>query len=248
VWKGGFLKLLSASDILTKVYQKEAKPRFLGERNARVSLVGMCIRRHVAQILYPDQFDFDPYYSRAGYTLQERALAMIKTIYPKAFQEAIVPTLSDDYEKIQCHPDIYVPELHLGIQVKSCSDGAAKEKRKTKSHYEQALLEWHFWKKAGYCVNRVWDGNVYTDYMEQTVPIHYELLYLARESYMLYYHSVPVKYVTTEAHQLELRLRQVQDYIDMEVLPEIPTKRQKDCFTCSQQCFPYSKEGDNDND
>jgi hypothetical protein len=220
--------VILAENIIKKAYQEDSKPRFLGVRTPRVSMIGMCDRLHVALALNPSISNFDMFYQRAGYTLQERVFSLIKRYYPQAVQELEVYTVDD---RSNCHPDIYIPEINHCIQIKSDSDSAAKKKITHKSHKNQALLEWHFWKKWGFAID------TQTGEVLNGSPKSYEVFYIARESYGEFYFSVPISYITTEANVLEKKYRNLIEYIELEILPDSPAKKCKDCWQCPLKCF-----------
>lgn len=217
--------MINATRILLN-YRKSQKSRFHGIRTPRVSMIGYCNRMHVAKVLGIISSDIPTIYTRSGYALQDFIFHELQAVYPNTQQELIVRTT---VEGAETHPDIYIPEIRHGIQVKGDNENSTFG-ASCKAHKEQALLEWHFWRLAGCCMNE--DGTIFTE-----VPKTYELLYAGRESWGENTVSLPIKYELTKARFLQERYEDLMDYIEMEMLPEPLSAKGSDCGFCALKCF-----------
>ena len=215
----------TAAAIITESRATE-QPRFLGIKTPRVSMIGYCDRRHVAKVLGIITSDISDFYCRSGYMLQDAVYNELKKVYPGTVQEVTVATTVEGGET---HPDLFIPEIKHGVQVKSDAENASFGKPK-KAHQEQALLEWHFWRLSGQCVTE--EGLPIA-----MVPNTYELLYVGRESFGLNIISVPIKYDPVKARALQDRYENIMDYIEMEVLTEPLVQHEWQCGYCSMRCF-----------
>ena len=194
-------------------------------RHPRVSSVGICQRKNVATHLGLIENNVDQFYVEAGFSLQSRALWIIQQIFPGAVEEVAVPTnVEFEGDHLITHPDIYIPEINLASQLKSCKEKIFSKSKILKDyHHAQAMLEWYCWHKAGHCItmdNRRIDA----------VPDRYEVLYMARENYSITLESVPFHFDLKWGRELYNKFKETGEFVKRGELPPRPyTSPSFDC-------------------
>lgn len=175
---------------------------------ARVSAVGLCPRRQVAQALGVISEPFPPLYKRAGYMHEVQLAAELRLVHPDLEEQLEVPTVTGG----TTHPDIYLPSLGWAIQLKTSSESGTLNKALKPHHRDQCMLEWASWRRAGYAQTR--DGR-----RIDSVPTRYWLLMLSRDTYGLTMSENEVRWDGARADALERRLQETQAHIDAGELP-----------------------------
>ena len=207
---------VTACSIIDRVVAEESQRSDFVRAQARVSAIGMCPRKTVAQALGHIQSDISWTFSKGGHVLQAMAFHRILRAYPFAVEEVSVPT---SVPKTWTHPDIYIPNLGLGIQVKSCHKSKIVKYLKTgeglpnRYNVDQCLLEWFYWRKAGFCL---------TENREKLpgFPHSYELLYIAREDFIETRCSIPVEWDPVRAGRLDAELQRRHELIAWGEVPD----------------------------
>ena len=176
---------------------------------ARVSAVGQCQRRQVAQALGVINDPFPEVYKRAGYMHEVQLATELRMLFPDLEEQLEVPTITGG----TTHPDFYLPSLKWAIQLKTSTEGGTVNKTLRPYHRDQCLMEWASWRRNGYALSR--DGREI-----ESVPTRYWLLMLSRDNYGITMSENEVRWDGARVEALERRLRDTQAHIDAGVLPD----------------------------
>jgi hypothetical protein len=200
---------LTACEALDEAIAVESKERMFRRDRIRVSSIGGCARRVLAIALGQIEEEFPWEHSEGGHLLEAAAGRRLRIVYPNVEEQVSVPTSA---QGTWTHPDVLillsvsriqlpgsdrvVPQLNsgLGVQIKSTKRRSILEYKSgiqtrfgipSSSNLDQALLEWWFWRQAGFCLTH--------DRIKILgVPERYELLYLAKEDFGKTRVSIPI--------------------------------------------------------
>lgn len=247
-------KTISATDIIDRAVADEARHKTFDPSEVRVSSIGDCRRKVVAKCLGYFDETIGWIYSKGGHVLQAVAFEYIRKLYPGAEEEVTIPTSAPG---TWTHPDIFIPSLGLSSQVKSCKRNAVMayvergEKLPKEKHVEQVLLEWYFWRKAGFCItetgmkilrNRmrrhlsrrareqaIWSAVRTHAFMTSgfegilfEAPLRYELLYVCREDFIETRISIPVEWDEERATALAAEFDHRYQLVTWGEVPPVP--------------------------
>lgn len=217
----------TAEDILNEVLQEEEAAQFQPDKKVPwVALNHLCERKHAAIVtgLCENKIRYD--LKEAAWLLQDRLCQRLQKKYPETVQEVILPTT---WPGSNCRPDILIPELRHCIQVKTATDEQGYSLLQ-ESHRDQVLLEWFFWRQAGYCITQ-------DQRRIDIIPETYEVFYLGREHYGQFYASHLIEYNRIRANVLHERFRRVGEYLSLGELPPPPRKPfYLHCRDCTAPC------------
>lgn len=192
----------SACDCIDRVIDRERARRTFRRDQVRVSSIASCARKVVGEAMGAfEPGDFPFVYSEGGHLLEAAAGRRICVDYPQSEEQVGVPTSATG---TWTHPDVLMVDgLHRidrpgritfelesgrGVQIKSTKRRGILEYQgkmvpgkfgvgiPKASQVDQALLEWWFWRQAGFCLTRAGAKIV-------GAPATYELLYLGREDF-----------------------------------------------------------------
>lgn len=148
------------ASLLKSAYENESAASTFIRAQVRVSSIGMCGRKVVAQAIGLADSSIPWEHNEGGHMLQGAAFRRIRKQYPMVEEEVSIPTSAPC---VFTHPDIFVSEIDLGCQVKSCDAFKIEKYLRGELWYgkpalpasynvDQVLLEWAFWRKTGFCV------------------------------------------------------------------------------------------------
>lgn len=189
-------------------WRERSDSRF-DRQEARVSAVGLCARRQVAQALGEINDPFPEIFKRAGYMHEQQLAEELRLVHPDLEEQLEVPTITGG----TTHPDFYLPSLRWAIQLKTSSEDGTAGKTLKPHHRDQCRLEWASWRRAGYAMTR--DGR-----RIGSVPVRYWLLMLSRDSYGITMSENEIRWDNLKAEMLERRLEQNQALIDAGIIPD----------------------------
>jgi len=243
----------SACEVIDRVIERERAQRTFRRDQIRVSSIGSCARKVVAEALgVTDPGEFPFVYSEGGHLLEAAAGRRIRTVLPQSEEQVGVPT---SVPGTWTHPDVLMVENLLraprptgrvtfelerggrGVQIKSTKRRAIWEYQgkmvpgkfgvgiPKAAQVDQALLEWHFWRQAGFCLTRA-GARI------EGVPETYELLYLGREDFGDTRQSVEVPWDEPRAAALATEFDRRVEALRWHELPARPFDEPKilDCY------------------
>jgi hypothetical protein len=209
-----------AVDLINRAVEEESRSRTFKRDQIRVSSIGSCARRNVAQAIGHIDGDIPWDYSEGGHMLEAAAGRRMRACNPLVEEQVGVPT---GVVGTWTHPDVYVVHLGLGVQIKSTNRHIIREWNEGRPHpvyrlpkkgqVDQALLEWFCWRQAGFC--RTQDGR-----RINSVPTRYELLYLAREDFGHTRCSIPIEWDEARAAALYQEFLRRNEMLRWHELPE----------------------------
>ncbi|NDD31618.1 MAG: hypothetical protein EB084_25490 [Proteobacteria bacterium] len=251
-----------AVEAIDATVELEQSERTFKSDQIRVSSIGKCARKSVAQALGLINSSIPWKFNEGGHVLEERATTRILRQWPLSIAQVSVPTSADG---TWTHPDLLIVfELEAiadakpgqrqtdravsshGVQIKSTRKRSIAEylegRRDEKfglpkpDQVDQALLEWYFWRRAGFCLTREQPRRRIEGF-----PQSYELLYLGQEDFGGTRCSIPIEYDEQRAEQLAQEFtRRVEALQWGELVPAI--KREPD-YECAYTPKTYDFDG-----
>ena len=243
----------SATNVIDLAIAREKARRTFRRDQIRVSSIATCARKVVGEALgIFTSGEFPWIYGEGGHLLEAAAGRRLREIWPDSQEQVSVPTSAAG---TWTHPDVLLVfamthglgsssgrvtsrvQVGHGVQIKSTKRRGIWEYQGLSmpgkfgvgvpkdSQVDQALLEWHFWKDAGFCLTQ--DGGKVVG-----VPETYELLYIGREDFGGTRCSIEVKWDEARAAALAAEFARRVDALKWHELPERPYSEPKilDCY------------------